>query len=113
MKLFADFSEGFDLIDHNILINKLEPLSVHPILQQWIATFLTNRSQCVQLINGIRSEWKTTNGGIPQGTRLGPILFNVMVNELAKKWGNRIKFVDDLTVTQITKEFTEFITYDC
>ena len=54
------------------------------------------RTQCVKLINGIRSEWKTTNGGIPQGTRLGPILFN----ELAKKWGNRIKFVD-LTVAEI------------
>ena len=65
-------------------------------MKNWLST------QCVKLINGIRSEWKTTNGGIPQGTRLGPILFNVMVNELAKKWGNRIKFVDDLTVAEIT-----------
>jgi hypothetical protein len=43
-------------VKFEILTNKLESLVVHPILQQWIAAFLTNRSQCVQLINGIRSE---------------------------------------------------------
>ena len=40
------------------------------------------------------------NGGIPQGTKWGPVLFPVMVNDLVKSWGARIKFVDDLTVLQ-------------
>ena len=38
---------------------------------------------------------------IPLGTKLGPVLFAVMVNHLAQSWGTRIKFVDDLTVLEV------------
>ena len=41
------------------------------------------------------------NGGIPQGTKLGPVLFAVMVNDLVESWAARIKFVDDLTVLEV------------
>ena len=41
------------------------------------------------------------DGGIPQGTKLGLVLFAVMVNDLVQSWGARIKFVDDLTVLEV------------
>lgn len=48
------------------------------------------------------SDWKFLNGGIPQGTKLGVILFTVMTtNSLLKEWNLRIKFVDDTTALEI------------
>ena len=41
---------------------------------------------------------RVLNGGIPQGTKLGPLLFAIMVNDLVSSWVPRAKYVDDLTV---------------
>jgi hypothetical protein len=93
---FADFSKGFDLIDHNIL-RELEKLSVFPVLIRWIAAFLTNRQQALAVkIEDTTSEWRTAKGGIPQGTKLG-----VMTNGLIADWPLRIKFVDDISALEI------------
>ena len=58
------------------------------------------RSQFVRIGNSTSTE-QYTNGGIPQGTKLAPILFAVMVSDLISTWGPRIKFVDDLTALEI------------
>ena len=54
---FADFSKGFDLIDHKILISELEKLDIPFTLLSWISAFLTDRTQAVR-IDGVLSEWK-------------------------------------------------------
>ncbi|CAB3992478.1 Hypothetical predicted protein [Paramuricea clavata] len=79
------------------LICELENLGVHPAIVRWIKAFLSNREQCVRIENSY-SSWKKTNGGLPQGTKLGPLLFAVLVNSLLKDWPGRVKFVDDTTV---------------
>ena len=94
---FADFSKGFDLVAHNVLCAEMNKLDIHPALVRWIRSFLKHRSQCVR-INNTTSKFKPINGGIPQGTKLGPILFAILVNSLAKNWHLRVKFVDDLSV---------------
>ena len=43
---FADFSKGFDLVDHGVLIAELEKLNVRPAVVGWIRAFLTRRNQC-------------------------------------------------------------------
>ena len=97
---FADFRKGFDLVDHNVLIDELENLNVHPVIIRWIRSFLTNREQCVR-IGRCTSSWKTASGGLPQGMKLGPVLFAILVNQLLKDWQGRIKFVDDTTAVEI------------
>lgn len=97
---FADFKKAFDLIDHRILLRKLSGYGLHPSLVRGLAAFLQGRSQRVQLAN-VSSASKSPNGGIPQGIKLSPILFAVMVDDLVHSWGPRIKYVDDLTILEV------------
>ena len=82
------------------MLRKLSCYGLHPSLVRWLAAFLQGRSQRVQLAN-VSSASKSPNGGIPQGTKLSPILFAVMVDDLVRSWGPRIKYVDDLTILEV------------
>ena len=81
---FSDFSKGFDLVDHIVLLSELNNLDVDPHLIRWIAAFLTNRSQRVRIGNSL-SPPVGLNGGTPQGTKLAPLLFCILVNGMAAK----------------------------
>ena len=97
---FADFKKGFDLVDHNVIITEFERLGVHPVIIRCIKSFLTDREQCVRVGN-CKSSWKKTNGDFLQGTKLGPLLFAIMVNSLLKDCQGRIKYVDDTSALEI------------
>ena len=99
---FVDFRKGFDLIDRTILLSKLHSCNLHPCLVRWIAAFLQGRSQSVRT-GSDSSNIRSLNGDIPQGTKLGPVLFFVMVNDLVSTWPKRAKYVDDLTILEIIR----------
>ena len=97
-----DFRKAFDLVDHNILVGKLHTLGVKPTAINWIIDFLKDRKQRVKL-NGVYSDWLNVPAGVPQGTRLGPWLFLVLINDLRLPDGSFAmwKFADDTTVSEI------------
>ena len=97
---FADFKKGFNLVDHNVVIDELQKLQVNPTITRWIKSFLSCSEQSVK-IGSSTSTWKRANGGLPQGTKLGPFPFAVLVNSLFKDWSARIKFVDDTTALEV------------
>ncbi|CAB4023227.1 RNA-directed DNA polymerase from mobile element jockey, partial [Paramuricea clavata] len=99
------FKKGFDLVDHNVIIKELTLLGTHPSIIRWIKAFLCDREQCVRVGTSM-SSWKKTNGGLPQGTKLGPLLFAVLINSLLKNWPSRIKFVDDTSALEIIPRFS-------
>ena len=96
--LCIDYSKAFDHVDHAIVLRKLTDLGVQPFLLKWMHSFLHGRRQCVK-IGQVFSSWSTPNGGMPQGTFLGPYVFLALINDLATSVTS-FKFVDDVTLSE-------------
>ena len=67
----------------------------------WVVDFLTNRQQRVKLSEQCFSEWGQVPAGVPQGTKLGPWLFLLMINDLSIPNVLTWKYVDDTTFEEI------------
>ena len=74
--LFIDFSKAFDLVDHSILLSKLNGRNINRSLWQSIQSFLQGRTQQVKL-PGVLSTTRTCPAGVPQGS-ISPFLFGVL-----------------------------------
>ena len=72
--LLLDYSKAFDLVNHNILLEKMQRVGTPGSLVRWCAAFLLNRQQCVWVGCDL-SDVVTLSGSAPQGTLLGPLAF--------------------------------------
>ena len=68
--IYTDFSKAFDSVPRKRLRVKLESYGIKGDILRWIGSFLTGRTQCVN-VDGVRSGWKKVVSGIPKGRSLG------------------------------------------
>uniref|UniRef100_A0AAQ5ZG27 Reverse transcriptase domain-containing protein n=1 Tax=Amphiprion ocellaris TaxID=80972 RepID=A0AAQ5ZG27_AMPOC len=97
--VLLDMSAAFDLLDHDLLLEKLRAYGFQNSAIQWVKSYLSNREFTV-FFNGSYSESRSLSCGVPQGSCLGPLLFSIFTNELPLILENAtiVLYADDLTI---------------
>ena len=108
--LFIDLSKAFDCLPHDLLLAKLEAYGFDMCTLKLFKSYLTKRKQFVS-IHGIFSDVLEILSGVPQGSILGPILFNIFLNDLLYyvKSTNTHNYADDNVLSAATNCIDELI----
>lgn len=103
--VYMDFSKAFDKVCHRSLIMKLESCGIFGSLLEWFKSYLSNRTQYV-VVKGFESKTYTVTSGVPQGSHLGPWLFNIFINDIVSyiKHSSAYLFADDLKICKTIKD---------
>ena len=115
---YIDFARAFDTVVHSKLFQKLQAYGISGNLLFWLKAFLTNRTQSVKVGSSISRSLPVISG-VPQGSVLGPLLFNLFINDLTdssnsitvKLFADDVKLYTDLTLPQAAANFQSYLNF--
>ena len=102
--IFVDLQKAFDIVDHKILLHKLQCYGIRGVCNNWFKSYLSDRKQFVS-INGCNSDLMPVDCDAPQGSVLGPLLFLMYINDLHKaiQYRKVHHFDDDTNIFHTSK----------
>ena len=108
--VMIDLSKAFDTLNRIILINKLEYYGIQGVSLQWFESYLSARDQFVS-INGKASDIRGVELGVAQGSSLGPLLFNLYINDLvhSSNFFQYFLYADDTSLLASSPNLHELI----
>ena len=108
--ILMDLSKAFDCIPHDLLIAKLHAYGLDENALVRIYSYLKRRKQSVR-INNTYSSFQTILSGVPQGSVLGPILFNFYIKDLFLfiKQATLHNYADDNTLAYFFKTLSNLV----
>ena len=109
--LLTDLSKAFDCLSHELLIAKLHAYGFSISALRLIYSYLANRKQRTK-INSSYSSWEEIIFGVPQGSILGPLLFNIFLCDMffVLRQTDFASFADDNTPYVEANNIDEVIT---
>ena len=99
--VLLDLAKAFDTVDHYILLQKLDHYGLRGIVNDFLKSFLKDRSQFVSIDNS-HSSLSTINIGVAQGSALGPLLFLLYINDISNSIDSTPRLFADDTCLLVT-----------
>ena len=100
--ILTDLSKAFDCLKHDLLIAKLDAYGFNQDALKFIHSYLKNRKQRTK-VGFAYSKWQEIKHGVPQGSILGPLLFNIFLNHI-------FYFIKDICIANYADDNTPYAT---